>query len=229
MCAERAPTASVAVELRWKLSYFLFQTLDILVSRSSRHMTERHHAVTCSFFVADQVPLLLSMGEHELGLKKAILSGEDDLVYLVVMHMEKEAGSSDKGRDAFFELMHAHPEALRLLKVPYLAFRPCSPCVFIYQSNFLGLMRVSVALYLASGVGLFLLSVLEPISTRTPVAIYRQSCHVPLFISSSRSLVMVGLRWSINYDSEGLENRAERLNLCRFTLTPMEYDIIKCN
>lgn len=58
------------------------------------------------------------MGENELGLKKAILSGEDDLVYLAVMHIEREAGSSEKGRDAFHQLMHAHPEALRLLKVP---------------------------------------------------------------------------------------------------------------
>lgn len=64
-----------------------------------------------------QVPLLLSMGENELGLKKAILSGEDDLVYLAVMHIEREAGSSEKGREAFHQLMHAHPEALRLLKV----------------------------------------------------------------------------------------------------------------
>lgn len=64
-----------------------------------------------------KVPLLLSMGEKELGLKKAILSGEDDLVYLSVMHIEQEAGSSEKGQQAFFELMHAHPEALRLLKV----------------------------------------------------------------------------------------------------------------
>lgn len=63
------------------------------------------------------MPLLLSMGENELGLKKAILSGEDDLVYLSVMHIEQEAGSSEKGREAFCELMLAHPEALRLLKV----------------------------------------------------------------------------------------------------------------
>eukprot|EP00752_Nemacystus_decipiens_P002885 g2684.t1 len=68
---------------------------------------------------SDQVPLLLSMGENELGLKKAILSGEDDLVYLSVMHIEQEAGSSEKGREAFCELMLAHPEALRLLKVYY--------------------------------------------------------------------------------------------------------------
>lgn len=59
------------------------------------------------------------MGENELGLKKAIQSGEDDLVYLSVMHIEQEAGSSEKGREAFFELMLAHPEALRLLKVGY--------------------------------------------------------------------------------------------------------------
>lgn len=57
------------------------------------------------------------MGEHELGLKKAIQSGEDDLVYLAVMHMERGASSNDKGREAFFEVVHAHPEALRLLKV----------------------------------------------------------------------------------------------------------------
>lgn len=66
-----------------------------------------------------QVPLLLSMGENELGLKKAILSGEDDLVYLSVMHIEQQAGSTEKekGREAFCALMLAHPEALRLLKV----------------------------------------------------------------------------------------------------------------
>ena len=60
---------------------------------------------------------MLSMGENDLGLKKAILSGEDDLVYLSVRHIEQEAGASEKGREAFCELMHAHPEALRLLKV----------------------------------------------------------------------------------------------------------------
>lgn len=63
------------------------------------------------------------MGENELGLKKAILSGEDDLVYLSVMHIEQEAGSSEKGREAFCELMHAHPEALRLLKVSSKNFK----------------------------------------------------------------------------------------------------------
>ena len=68
-----------------------------------------------------QVPLLLSMGENDLGLKKAILSGEDDLVYLSVRHIEQEAGTSEKGREAFCELMHAHPEALRLLKVTRMA------------------------------------------------------------------------------------------------------------
>lgn len=58
------------------------------------------------------------MGENEMGLQKAILSGEDDLVYLAIMHIERDLGTSDRGRDTFHRLMHAHPEALRLLKVP---------------------------------------------------------------------------------------------------------------
>lgn len=76
-----------------------------------------------SFRPPVQVPLLLSMGENELGLKKAILSGEDDLVYLSINHIEREAGSTEKGREAFCELMHAHPEALRLLKVSTVSGR----------------------------------------------------------------------------------------------------------
>ena len=66
------------------------------------------------------------MGENELGLKKAILSGEDDLVYLSVMHMEHEAGSSEKGRQAFLEIVNAYPEALRLLKVLISVFAASS-------------------------------------------------------------------------------------------------------
>ena len=87
------------------------------------------------------------MGENELGLKKAILSGEDDLVYLSVMHIEQEAGSSEKGREAFCELMLAHPEALRLLKVGLFFFlcwvtHICScvvlalRCFFVFRWSF---------------------------------------------------------------------------------------------
>lgn len=38
---------------------------------------------------SEQVPLLLNMGETKNALRKAIISGETDLVYLVLLHMKK--------------------------------------------------------------------------------------------------------------------------------------------
>ncbi len=37
----------------------------------------------------DQVPLLISMKEDELALRKAIDSGDTDLVYLAILHINK--------------------------------------------------------------------------------------------------------------------------------------------
>lgn len=44
----------------------------------------------------DQVPLLLSMGEFEIGLKKAIQSADTNLIYMALLHMERVLKSSDE-------------------------------------------------------------------------------------------------------------------------------------
>eukprot|EP00953_Heterococcus_sp_UTEX-ZZ885_P025814 14004-Heterococcus_DN1.PRE.4 len=85
----------------------------------------------------DQVPLLLSMGEDERALQRAITSGDCDLVTLALLHIERSsyttntnntANSSSSGnkgsssvrdQDAVYKLVHAYPEALSLLKEYY--------------------------------------------------------------------------------------------------------------
>jgi Vps16, C-terminal region len=81
-----------------------------------------------------QVPLLLSMGEDERALQRAITSGDCDLVTLALLHIErssytnnntntanssgnKGSSSSVRDQDAVYKLVHAYPEALSLLKV----------------------------------------------------------------------------------------------------------------
>jgi hypothetical protein len=64
---------------------------------------------------ADQVPLLLHMGEEELALRKAINSQETDLIYLVLMHLEKTCTDIP----TYHKLVHSHAEAANLLKMYY--------------------------------------------------------------------------------------------------------------
>lgn len=45
---------------------------------------------------ADQVPLLLSMGEFELGLKKSIQSADTNLMYMTLLHIERTLKSMDE-------------------------------------------------------------------------------------------------------------------------------------
>jgi vacuolar protein sorting-associated protein 16 len=59
---------------------------------------------------ADQVPLLISMQQDEMALRKAIESGDTDLVYLVLLQMKRALP-----RDEFFALVHDKPVALNLL------------------------------------------------------------------------------------------------------------------
>ncbi|CAM9402118.1 unnamed protein product [Chrysoparadoxa australica] len=65
--------------------------------------------------VADQVPLLLGMKEHKLGLKKAIDSGDSDLVCLALLHLER----MNMDRQQLYGMVGAHPEAVALLKAYY--------------------------------------------------------------------------------------------------------------
>ncbi|CAG8571415.1 7902_t:CDS:10, partial [Paraglomus occultum] len=60
---------------------------------------------------ADQVPLLMDMQEDEVALEKAIESGDTDLVYLVILHLEKKLPPSE-----FFRIINK-PMACNLLEV----------------------------------------------------------------------------------------------------------------
>jgi vacuolar protein sorting-associated protein 16 len=64
---------------------------------------------------SDQVPLLLSMNEVELALKKAMTSDDNDLIYLTLIHLERSEPNSDN----FYRLLAQYPEALNLLKIYY--------------------------------------------------------------------------------------------------------------
>ena len=77
---------------------------------------------------ADQVPLLLNMGEDELALQKAINSEDTDLIYLALIHLERsyvsgikevKPGSGAPNMNSFYRLIYSHPEAANLLKVYY--------------------------------------------------------------------------------------------------------------
>lgn len=59
---------------------------------------------------AEQVPLLLVMREEDLALKKAIASGDSDLVHLVVMHLQTHAQTIG----AFLRVIDAQPVARNL-------------------------------------------------------------------------------------------------------------------
>lgn len=65
---------------------------------------------------SDQVPLLVSMKEEELALNKAELSGDTDLVYLVVLHLKKHRP------DDFFRIIRDRPLARNL----FIAY--CKQC-----------------------------------------------------------------------------------------------------
>lgn len=61
---------------------------------------------------ADQVPLLLKMGQEENALKKAVESGDSDLVFLVILHLHRSRDDVD-----LFRLVTAHALAANLFVV----------------------------------------------------------------------------------------------------------------
>ncbi|ETW04917.1 hypothetical protein H310_04019 [Aphanomyces invadans] len=68
---------------------------------------------------SDQVPLLLSMGEFELALRKSLESSNTDLIYLTLFHMERTMPPDDVRR-----VLHSEPqyaEAIHLLASFYIA------------------------------------------------------------------------------------------------------------
>jgi len=58
---------------------------------------------------ADQVPLLMRIGKDDLALEKAVLSGDTDLVYMVVMHLKDNLTLGE-----FLMAIRYHPVALKL-------------------------------------------------------------------------------------------------------------------
>uniref|UniRef100_K3XBW1 Vacuolar protein sorting-associated protein 16 homolog n=1 Tax=Globisporangium ultimum (strain ATCC 200006 / CBS 805.95 / DAOM BR144) TaxID=431595 RepID=K3XBW1_GLOUD len=68
----------------------------------------------------DQVPLLLSMGEFELALRKSLESNNTDLIYMTLFHLERTLPSMDEFRYVLNrEPMYA--EAINLMLVYYKA------------------------------------------------------------------------------------------------------------
>ncbi|KAJ1980367.1 Vacuolar protein [Dimargaris verticillata] len=60
---------------------------------------------------ADQVPLLMSMGKDQLALRKAVESGDTDLMYYVLLHLYKQYTLGD-----FFRLISGSPQATSLIQ-----------------------------------------------------------------------------------------------------------------
>lgn len=88
------------------------------IAASAYHMGRRRLATLIlglEQHAADQVPLLLSMQEDELALQKAINSEDTDLIYLVLIHLERSRPDIEN----FFRLTSLHPEASNLLKQYY--------------------------------------------------------------------------------------------------------------
>ena len=88
------------------------------VASSAYHMGRRRLATMLLDMEpnpADQVPLLLSMQEEQLALRKAINSEDTDLIYLTLIHLER----SRPDIDSFFQLVHSYPMASGLLKIYY--------------------------------------------------------------------------------------------------------------
>lgn len=69
---------------------------------------------------SDQVPLLLSMGEFELALRKALASNNTDLVYMTLFHLERTLPSMDEFRYVLTR-ESAYAEATQLMLLYYKA------------------------------------------------------------------------------------------------------------
>ena len=118
LASTSASDEQITKEIREKLQATSTQISFLEVAASAYHMGRRRLATMILDMeknAADQVPLLLSMGEEELALRKAINSQDTDLIYLVLMHLEKSCPNVE----TYHKLVHAHAEAANLLKMYY--------------------------------------------------------------------------------------------------------------
>ena len=111
----------IAAVIRDKLLAYNNNLSFLEVAAAAYRMGRRNLAtmiLNLEAHTADQVPLLLSMGEEELALHKAVYSEDTDLVYLVLIHLEHSV-QTESDKEAFHKLVHKYPEAVNLLKVYY--------------------------------------------------------------------------------------------------------------
>ena len=81
-------------------------------------------------YPADQVPILLSMGQDELALKKSIDSKDAELIYLCIFQMKSKLTIPD-----LFQIIHDKPIACNLLKVYAIARDPQMLKDYYYQDD----------------------------------------------------------------------------------------------
>lgn len=116
LAATPAGDEEIAASIRRRLEATRASYLEIA---AAAYHTGRRHLATMILdleqHAADQVPLLLSMQEDEVALQKAVNSEDTDLVYLVLIHLER----SRPDMENFFRLTNNHPEASNLLKQYY--------------------------------------------------------------------------------------------------------------
>lgn len=108
----------IATIVREKLLSYNNNISFLEIAAAAYHIGRRNLATVILNFeahMADQVPLLLSMGEEELALQKAVYSEDTDLIYLVLIHLDTTVAD----KSTFYRLIHKYPEALNLLKVYY--------------------------------------------------------------------------------------------------------------
>lgn len=63
----------------------------------------------------DQIPLLLDMEEDQLALRKAVQSGDSDLILQVVLELKDRMLGTGESENEFFRLLYAFPRACNLL------------------------------------------------------------------------------------------------------------------
>jgi hypothetical protein len=89
-----------------------------------------------------QIPVLLEMNEEELALQKAINSGDYDLIYFTLVHLEGRVRPNHPASlDNFFRIVLLYPEAANLLRIYYrnkLSAQDRSPLhkLLVYGKNY---------------------------------------------------------------------------------------------
>nr|CCA23589.1 vacuolar protein sortingassociated protein putative [Albugo laibachii Nc14] len=84
---------------------------------------------------SDQVPLLLSMGEFELAIRKSIESNVTDLVFMTLFHLERTLPSLEELRYVLYRDPVMYKEAIQLLCLYYQFSKATSKLEVIADDN----------------------------------------------------------------------------------------------